>query len=57
LQGKVVVIIGEFKEFNPEEVEYLIQANGRQVGESMFGWYHKEHHTLIFQDPSNFGKI
>ncbi len=26
-------------------------------GESMIRWYHKEHHTLIFQDPSNFGKI
>jgi hypothetical protein len=29
---------------------------GSGEGESMIGWYHKEHHTLIFQDPSNFGK-
>jgi len=26
-------------------------------GESMIEWYHKECHTFIFQDPSNFGKI
>jgi hypothetical protein len=27
-------------------------------GESMIGWYHKEHHTfLILQDPLDFGKI
>ncbi len=26
-------------------------------GESVIKWYHKEHHILIFQDPSNFGKI
>jgi hypothetical protein len=22
----------------------------------VLGWYHKEHHTLIFLDPSNFEK-
>jgi hypothetical protein len=27
------------------------------LSESMIRWYHKEHHTLIFQNPSNFGKI
>jgi hypothetical protein len=26
-------------------------------GENIIVWCHKEHHTLIFQDPSNFGKI
>jgi hypothetical protein len=32
-------------------------VNQVQMGGSMIGWYHKEHRTLIFQDPSNFGKI
>jgi hypothetical protein len=26
------------------------------LGESMIRWYHTEHHTLIFQDPSNIKK-
>jgi hypothetical protein len=26
------------------------------LGENMIRWYQKEHHTLIFQDPLNFGK-
>jgi hypothetical protein len=29
----------------------------KNQGEIIIGWYHKEDHTLIFQDPSNFGKI
>ncbi len=29
----------------------------QKKGESTIRWYHKEHHTLFFQDPSNFGNI
>jgi NAD-dependent DNA ligase len=35
LQGKVVVITGEFKEFSREELEQLVQANGGQVRKSV----------------------
>jgi hypothetical protein len=38
-------------------LNYKIYNKKTMSGESMIGPYHKEHHTFIFQDPSNFGKI
>jgi hypothetical protein len=53
-----------FKNFFPEMCPGMVENFPLDLfkpfgwlGENMIRWYHKEHHTLIFQDPSNFGKI